>query len=132
MFCENCGNKLLEGHKFCMQCGHPNVAVTKQEKPPVLSGEKWWIRLARVIYIGLYVPLPFVLFWVWVENRDYCNYGNYPNYYTTCTDTFSKAFGYSLLTVVIWVAVLRLAKITFLYISLAQKPQWKKEFKKFL
>lgn len=22
MFCENCGNKIEEGHKFCTKCGH--------------------------------------------------------------------------------------------------------------
>lgn len=34
------------------------------------------------------------------------------------------------LIVFAWMAVLRLMKIVFLYIALAQRPEWKKEFKK--
>lgn len=126
MFCENCGNKLKEGHKFCTQCGHSNAPETKQEKSPTLSDEKWWYRLAKVFYVLLYLPLLLVIPLVWSENSSSYNY-----YTSSYTDTTGEAFWYSLLTLVVWVIVVRLIKITFLYIALAQKPRWKKEFKKF-
>lgn len=129
MFCENCGNKLKEGYKFCTKCGHSNPSEVKDE--PVLSDEKWWSRLAKVIYIGLYLPLPLVLIAVWAENSQSCVSSFYPTYSRTCTDTIGEAFLLTLLTLVAWVVVLRLIKIIFLYIALAQKPQWKREFKKF-
>ena len=79
------------------------------------SDDKWWYRLAKVIYIGLYVILPFLLIIVWDEN----------SYYP------EEAFLLALFTFVIYVASARLIKVIFLYIAFAQKPQWKKEFKKF-
>ncbi len=118
--------------KFCIKCGH---SIGQEDQSKTVStnhlDQKWWLRLVKVIYIGLYIPLPVVLFLVWSENSEYCFYGYYPNSNLTCIGTLSEAFWYSLLTFVIWVVVLRLAKAAFLYISLAQKPQWKKEFKKF-
>lgn len=126
MFCENCGNKLKEEHKFCTQCGHSNAPKTKREKSPTLSDEKWWYRLAKVFYVLLYLPLLLVIPLVWSENSSSYNY-----YTSSYTDTTGEAFWYSLLTLVVWVIVVRLIKIVFLYIALAQKPRWKKEFKKF-
>ena len=132
MFCENCGNKLGGDHKFCMKCGYSNARGVQIKTPTTGHlDQRWWLRLAKVIYIGLYIPLPFVLFAVWSENSQYCNYGYYPTYSQTCTDTLGEAFWYSLMTLVIWIVVLRAIKIVFLYISLAEKPQWKREFKKF-
>lgn len=126
MFCENCGNKLEKDHKFCTKCGHSNSPELSHKKESALSDEKWWYRLVKVVYIGSYVPLPFVLIAVLAENSSSYNY--YPRTYT---DTTGEAFLLTLLTLVGWIVVLRLTKIIFLYIALAQKPQWKKEFKKF-
>src|SRR3989344_3956885 len=100
MFCENCGNKLEKGHKFCMKCGHSNLPETRKEKEPVLSDEKWWSRLAKVIYIGLYLPLPVALIAVWTENSQSCVSSFYPTYSQTCTDTLGEAFLLTLLTLV--------------------------------
>ena len=78
------------------------------------------LRSTLVLVFLLVIPL------VWSENSS-----NYDYYTRSYTDTTGEAFWYSLLTLIIWVVVVRLIKITFLYIALAQKPQWKKEFKKF-
>ncbi len=124
MFCEKCGNKLKENHKFCTECGHLNL--DKQEFKKTSSNileQKWWFRLAKVLYIFLYIPLPFVIIEVWSDNT--------PSHYYY-DDSYSEAFWYSLLTLVVWVVILRLIKITFLYIAFGKKPQWKKEFKKIL
>ncbi len=126
MFCENCGNKLKDDHKFCTNCGNSNTPEIKEEKSQALTDEKWWYRLSKVFYVLLYLPLFLVIPLVWSENSSTYNY-----YTSSYTDTTGEAFWYSLLTLIIWVVVVRLIKITFLYIALAQKPQWKKEFKKF-
>lgn len=98
MFCENCGKKLGDDHKFCMECGHSNAQKIQIKAPSAGHlDQKWWLRFAKVIYIGLYIPLPFVLIAVWGENSEYCNYGYYPNYTQTCIDTLGEAFWYSLL-----------------------------------
>ncbi|MBU4275070.1 zinc ribbon domain-containing protein [Patescibacteria group bacterium] len=128
MFCEKCGNEIKENHKFCTECGHSNSteATPKVIVTPNHLDQKWWYRLAKVFYVVLYIPLPFLIILVWGENSSSYNY-----YSKTYTDTIGDAFWYSLLTSAIYIVVLRLIKITFLYVSLAQKPHWKKEFKKF-
>lgn len=128
MFCENCGSKLKESHKFCTKCGYSNELETTQKTFSSSDhlDQKWWPRLAKVIYVVLYIPLPFLVALVWSENSSTYNY-----YTQTSADTTGEAFWYSLFTLVIYVVIVRLIKITFLYISFGQKPQWKKEFKKF-
>jgi len=126
MFCENCGNKLKEGHKFCTKCGHSNVQEIKEKKAPVLSDEKWWHRLSKVLYVLLYLPLLILVPLVWSENTP-----RYSSYFNEYYGSYGEAFWYSALTLAIYIVVVRLVKITFLYIALAQKPKWKKEFKKF-
>tara|TARA_B100000745_G_scaffold296660_1_gene242426 strand:- start:7615 stop:7998 length:384 start_codon:yes stop_codon:yes gene_type:complete len=125
MFCENCGNKLKEGHKFCTKCGHSNAPDEKEGKSFVLSDEKWWYRLAKVVYVLLYAPLLILIPLVWSENAP-----RYSSYFDEYYGSYGEAFWYSVLTLVIYIVVVRLIKITFLYITLAQKPKWKKEFKK--
>lgn len=130
MFCEKCGSKLKENHKFCTGCGHSNL--DRQESKPIIANvldQKWWFRLAKVLYIFLYIPLPFVIIGVWAENDPYSYYSSYSNQYYS-HGSYSEAFWYSLLILVVWVVILRLIKITFLYIAFGKKPQWKKEFKK--
>jgi len=116
MFCENCGNKIDETHKFCTKCGHSASVINEEEKKPV-TDKKWWLRFVKVIYISLYIILPFLLIFVWDDSRYY--------------GSAEEAFWLTLLTFVVYIVSVRLIKITFLYIAFAQKPQWKKEFKKF-
>lgn len=130
MFCEKCGNKLKENHKFCTECGHSNLDKQESKQTPSnILEQKWWFRLSKVFYIFLYIPLPFVIIGVWSENDPYSYYSSYSNQYYS-HGSYSEAFWYSLLTLVVWVIILRLIKITFLYIAFGERAQWKKEFKK--
>ena len=115
MFCTNCGKKVSESATFCTECGKSTSSEAEIRTSQTDLEQKWWLRLAKVIYIGLYIILPFLLIIVWDENS------RYPD----------EAFWLTLLTFVIYVVSVRLIKIAFLYISFAQKPRWKKEFKKF-
>lgn len=132
MHCENCGNKNDGSHKFCTKCGHPTAssAVTPSAKRNSASGldERWWHRLLKVAYIFLYLQILWIVPAVWSVNSS-----SYTGYYLgeyRYEDTYAAAFWYSVLAIVIFVVVLRLIKLTVLYIVLAQKPEWKKEFKK--
>lgn len=130
MFCENCGKKLQEGYKFCTQCGQSvtptsesvNVRQTWEMSP---TCDAWWYRLLKVVYIFFYIPLPFILWLVWSESST-----SYDYYSKTTTDTMGEAFWYSLLTLVIYLSILRLVKIATLYIAIGRKPEWRKEFKR--
>lgn len=120
MFCENCGNKNQEGHKFCTKCGHlvdskEKVSITKQA--PLMLNENWWHRLLKVLYIVGYIPLLIIVPVVWSANSCYYCSG-------------SDSFWYSLLTLAIYVVVIRLIKIAVLYVAMGRRPEWKKEFKK--
>lgn len=126
MFCENCGNTIQHGHKFCMKCGQPINTHMPNQSIIADHDQVWWFRMAKVIYIVLYIPLPFVLWGAWAANSESYNY-----YTRTYTSTAGNAFWYSLITLIIYVVILRLLKITFLYIAFGQKVQWHKEFKKF-
>lgn len=130
MFCEKCGNKLKENYKFCTECGYSNMdkRESRQATSNILE-QKWWFRLSKVLYIFFYIPLPFVVIGVWLENYPYSYYNSYSNKYYS-SGSYDEAFWYSLLALVVWVVVLRLIKITFLYIVFGKNPQWKKEFKK--
>ena len=79
----------------------------------------------KVAYILSYIPLPFVIGAVWVENSSIYNY-----YTKTYTDSSGEAFVLCIFTLVIYIVSLRLIKLIILYITLSQKPDWKKEFKK--
>jgi hypothetical protein len=132
MFCEHCGNKLNGAYKFCTKCGQPNSAETSavqrrslDRAPSADLDQKWWLRLAKVVYIFFYVLLAPILYGVWSANSSSYNYST-----SSYSDTSGSAFWYSLLTLIIYIAVLRLIKITFLYIVFGQKAYWKKEFKK--
>ena len=132
MYCENCGDKLDAGHKFCTKCGHSNTAdipKTAAVNQTVPREDKWWHRLSRVVYIALYLPLLGIIPLVWSENVA----NSYYDYYTKKTIYYGsdgEAFWYSFLTLVIYMIVLRLIKITFQYIVSAKKPQWGEEFKR--
>lgn len=124
MFCEHCGNNIQEGHKFCMKCG--KLILNHSVAQASNLDQNWWLRVAKVIYIFLHLPLPLVLWGVWYANSTSYNY-----YKKVYSDTTGKAFWYSILTLIIYLVILRLIKITFLYIAFAEKANWQKEFKKF-
>jgi uncharacterized membrane protein YvbJ len=126
MFCDNCGNKIQQGHKFCMTCGQTvSCRSVGETSANHVHDQKWWFRLVKVLYIVFYIPLPFVIWGVWAANSETYNY-----YTRKYTSTVANAFWYSLLTLIIYVVVLRLLKITFLYIAFGQRVYWHKEFKK--
>ena len=124
MYCEHCGNKLDQKHKFCTKCGHS--VFTLQTKTDITSqsalslNDKWWHRLLEVLYVVSYLPLLIIIPVVWSENR----YSHYSG------ETIGEALWYSLLTLVIYMVIVRLIKIAVLYVALGRKPEWKKEFKK--
>jgi uncharacterized membrane protein len=124
MYCEHCGKKIEQGHKFCTKCGHSTVPAQVKNnttQQPVFSlNDKWWHRLLKVLYVVAYLPLLIIIPIVWNENS-YSYYGG---------DTLGGAFWYSLLTLAIYMVIVRLIKIAVLYVVLGRKPEWKKEFKK--
>lgn len=132
MLCKTCGQKLNEAEKICTKCG-ASVAIGETTKTISTAQEivkgKWWFRLANVIYIILHLPLLVLIPIVWNDNSsEYL--GNTING-AIYNDTFGEAFLYSLITLVIYLFVARLVKITFLYIAFGQKPVLRKEFRKF-
>lgn len=132
MFCENCGNKMQEGHKFCTKCGHSNMTSSTapiiKQTIPLATNEKWWHRLLRVVYIFLYLQILWIVPVVWSSNSS--SYSGYYGGTYHYEDTPGAAFWYSVLAIVIFVVVLRLIKLTVLYVAKGQKPEWHKEFRK--
>ncbi|MFA5932010.1 MAG: zinc ribbon domain-containing protein [Candidatus Paceibacterota bacterium] len=122
MFCENCGDKIKKEEKFCTKCGK---SINLQE----IKNERWWHRLLKVLYIIAYFPLIGIVSLTWSENFPHC----YTYTYSTpdCYGSYGEAFLYSLLALVIYMTILRLAKIAVLYIVLGRRPEWGKEFKRF-
>ncbi len=129
MYCEHCGTKLEQGHKFCTKCGHSTVPTQPSAKTIVQQtstlNEKWWHRLLKVLYVLAWLPLFGIIPAVWSANAPYCS--TYSNY---CSGSNGESFWYSLLTLVIYVVVLRLIKIAILYVAVGLRPEWKSEFKK--
>ncbi|HUC88455.1 MAG TPA: zinc-ribbon domain-containing protein [Candidatus Paceibacterota bacterium] len=128
MFCENCGNKIQDGYKFCTKCGASAVSgsqknTTTSQTPE--QNEKWWHRLLKVMYILAYIPLPLVLIVVWSASSSSYDYST-----SSTTDTSGTAFWYCVLATLIYLVVVRLIKIAVLYIAVGRKPEWKKEFKR--
>lgn len=125
MYCENCGNKINSSDRFCTKCGHSQIDQTVAAKPSQHTNlnDKWWYRLLLVIYVSVHLPLLAIIPLVWNENLPYC-------YSYSCHGSYGEAFWYSLLTLAIYIGVLRLIKIAIMYIAFSEKPKWKKEFKK--
>ena len=98
--------------------------IRNQDKQSDLD-QRWWLRLARVTYIALHIPLLIIALFVWEINAPSCNI-----YGTRCSGSYEEVFWYLTLSFAIYITIMRLIKISFLYISLSQKPQWKDEFKK--
>ena len=127
MYCEKCGNKINISDKFCTKCGHSVMQVEKSEQAPevftVQLNERWWHRLLKVLYIVAYLPLLLIIPLVWSSNTLSC-------YYSYCSGSYTEAFWYSILALVIYVLILRLVKLAVNYVVGGRKPEWKKEFKK--
>jgi hypothetical protein len=129
MFCENCGNKFEGSDRFCTKCGHRILPAAPKEgsvHSAPIPNDRWWYRLLKVLYIFLYIPLPFTLWGVWVSNAT-----EYDRYSRTTIDTTDKAFWYSLLALFIYIASARLIKIIVRYIVFGHKPNWGEEVKLF-
>lgn len=92
--------------------------------------DKWYLRLVKVIYIILYIPLPFVIWGVWVSNDLHSYYNSYSREWVSY-GSYGETFWYCLLTLIIWMVILRLVKIAVLYIFTGIKPIWKREFQNF-
>lgn len=130
MFCTNCGNKIKEGEKFCTGCGNSisfKLEENNNHQIKITRDEKWWHRLMRVLYIVSYLPLILLVMVVWEENEPYCSY----YYSSNCYGSYWESFFYSLVSIIIYIVILRLIKIAIIYITSGEKPKWKKEFKKF-
>lgn len=130
MFCEKCGSEIKKEDKFCVECGHPAVVSTKSEQPSLTLNDKWWHRLLKVLYVIAYIPLLAIVPIAWSINKPYSYYSSYSGT-TTSYGSYGNAFWYSILTLVIYLALLRLIKIAVLYVAFGQRPDWKSQFKKF-
>lgn len=123
MFCEHCGNKINNSDKFCTKCG--KSVTSSRSNPPLALNDKWWHRLLKVLYATAYLPLLIVIPLVWSANEPYC--GSYSNY---CSNSYDASIGYSFLTLIIYMIILRLLKIAVLYIAIGRPPEWKRQFRK--
>lgn len=128
MYCERCGNRVSKDESFCTKCG---IQLNNDEKIPdnphiVIPEEKWWQRTLKVLYIGAYIPLLGIIPAVWSINQPY-----YSSYSRETHGSYGEALWYSVLTLIVYVGILRLIKIAVLYITTAKKPLWKLELKKF-
>lgn len=129
MYCHKCGSEINRDDKFCIKCGFL-ISSEKTIDKPAISEDKWYLRLAKVVYIISYIPLPFVIFGVWISNHPRSYYDSYTHEYTIY-GSYGEAFWYSVLALVAWIVILRLIKIAVLFIFTAQKPKWEMEFRKF-
>lgn len=122
MFCEECGNRYGEGENFCIKCGNSLNGTTDlvSKKRDTKHNERWWHRLANVVYVVAHLPLLLVVPLVWSENARY-----YSSYSEEYRGSDGEALWYCILTIVIWVVVLRLIKIAVRYVASGVKPQFK-------
>lgn len=128
MFCTNCGNKITGKEKFCTECGasiHDGQKVSTAENLShsdikSVHHERWWYRLAVVMYITAHLPLLVVVPLVWDANS---------RYYSTYSKTYSgsdwEAFGACVITIFFWVLTLRLIKLALRYVVSGKKPKFK-------
>lgn len=122
MFCENCGNRYSDGENFCIKCGgalNGTVAATGKISR-IKDDERWWHRLAKVVYVAVHLPLLLVVPIVWSENARH-----YSSYYKEYMGSDSDAFWYCILTIIVWLVVLRLIKMAVRYVAGGVKPRFK-------
>jgi hypothetical protein len=126
MFCKNCGHQSDNGKKFCSQCGTELTAPIQTHVNTSIEEEVWWKRLIKVVYIVLHIPLPLILIVVWAGTSS-----SYDYYSKTTHNNYGEAFFYVLLSLIIYVLILRLIKLAYRYVVLGKHPEFKKEFKRF-
>lgn len=140
MYCTECGTRLNKKTTFCTNCGHPQVdaknghvniespalSVSNEAKEVIVSTqERWWHRLAKVFYYGMYLNLLWIIPLTWTENDGYYSgYGSTRSY----VDTPDEAFFATLMTFIIAVVSWRAIKLVLLYIIRGQSVNWRKEF----
>jgi hypothetical protein len=92
-------------------------------------GKSWWHRLLKVLYVIAYLPLIGLVIGVWLSNTPYCTTYQYSSNY--CRGSYGEAFWYSVLSLAIYIVILRLIKIAILFIAIGRKPLWKEQLKSF-
>lgn len=142
IFCNQCGSENIIEDNFCVQCGsgldkeiftHNQVSnIQKEERikniNPSIIKEEWWYRLLRVLYFVLYLPIFIIVPLVWMDNEPYC-YNSY--YYDNCVNQNGESFWYSLLTLIIYIFIIRLIKLSIKYIISGKEIKWREEFRRF-
>lgn len=86
--------------------------------------QKWWFRIAKVGYISLNVAFVGAVVVGFIDN-----FYSYDIYLETNIYKPGDAFLNLLISLILGIAIIRIIKITFFYIFLAHKPDWKKELK---
>lgn len=84
------------------------------------EGEKWYHRLAHVLYILLHFPVIFVVQEVWSEYAR-----EYSYYHQMYLGSDFDALVFSFIAIIIYFVVLRTIKMTFKYIFNGIKPKLK-------
>ena len=130
MYCEYCGHKADHGSRYCAKCGYSLKLSSPTEKNSTIEtlalSDSWWLRLLKVIYVALYLPLLLVAPLVWSSNAPSCS-TYYPQ---NCHGSYVTAFWYSLLAIVVYIVVIRLIKVATLYVMLGEKQKLKSEIRK--
>ncbi len=123
MYCEKCGNEYGAEDKFCIKCGSPvgqALGMKPRSSIDIKMNERWYHRLGTVVYVIAHLPLLIIVPLVWTENAE-----RYSTYSRTYYGSDSEALWYCVLTIFIWVLVLRLIKMALKYIVSGQKPKFK-------
>lgn len=126
MFCRNCGHKIGIDKKFCSECGTELTMRTQESFTINKDTETWWKRFIKVIYIVLHIPLPLIMIGVWIGTSS-----SYDYFSNTTRDSYGKASFYVVLSLIVYVVFTRLIKLAYQYVVLGNRPDFKKEFKRF-
>ncbi|HBD24526.1 MAG: hypothetical protein A2566_03770 [Candidatus Zambryskibacteria bacterium RIFOXYD1_FULL_40_13] len=109
MVCEKCGNPIKDEDRFCTYCGEPVSKVNQETQQRNLNlDEKWWTRFSKVLNITLYIPLLIIIYIVWSLNSTTLVGSLFGEY--EYKNTYGKAFWYSFIVVLIYVAIMRIAR----------------------
>ena len=87
--------------------------------------QKWWFRIAKVVYIFLYL---FLAIGVIASGID--NFYSYDTSIKSNVYTPGNALTNVLIVIAVGLILIKAIKVIFFYIFLAQKPNWKKELSK--
>lgn len=130
MFCSYCGQSQPDNHAFCTKCGKQ---ILKHESPRSIefdSIKNLGLRISKVIYILLYLPLPLILWAVWTSTYYTYSYISIYDDVGTKVESPEKALLYTACTLLIYLILVRLIKLAFLYIFFGYKINWRNEVKK--